>query len=78
MSRGSQHHHGEPSPILTPTAEPIIETKGLHMETNNGTAAWSITFDTVHGKSYRSVYMFPESSDRDTIGLCGTAIGAVD
>jgi hypothetical protein len=47
LSSGSQHRHGEVSPISAPRVQPIIETERLHTGIHNAPAGWSSTFDTV-------------------------------
>jgi hypothetical protein len=68
LSSGSQHRHGEVSPISTPTAQPMIGTERLRTGINSAAAGWSSTFDTV----------LQCNTDHDTTGLCVTFGGAVD
>jgi hypothetical protein len=56
----------------------MIGTERLRMRINDAPAGWSSTFDTVHGKYCRFIYMFHHDTDRDTTGLCVTFGGAVD
>jgi hypothetical protein len=65
-------------PISTPTAQPMIGTEMLHTGLNHAAAGWSSTFDTVHDKYCRFIYMFHHDTDRDTTGLRVTFGGAVD
>ena len=48
------------------------------MGINDTLAGWSSTFDTVHGKYCRFIYMVHHDTDCDTTGLCVTFGGAVD
>jgi hypothetical protein len=60
----------------TPTAQPMIGTERLHMGINDAPAGWSSTFDTVHGKYCRFIYIF--QYDHDTTGLRVTFGGVAD
>jgi hypothetical protein len=68
LSSGSQHRHGEASPISTPTAQPMIGTERLRTGIDSAPADWSSTFDTV----------LQCNTNHDTTGLCVTFGGAVD
>jgi len=72
LSSGSQHRHGEASPISTLTAQPIIGTERLRTGINDASAGWRSTFDTVHDKYCRFIYMFHHDTDHDTTALCVT------
>ena len=54
----SQHRLRETSPISTPTAQPSIGTERLRMGINDDPAHWSSTFNTVHSKYCRFIYIF--------------------
>ena len=61
---------------MTPTAQLVIGSKRLRTGINVVPAGWSSTFDTVHGKYCRFIYIFQH--DQNTTGLCVTFGGAVD
>jgi len=48
------------------------------MGINDAPAGWSSTFDIVHDKYCRFIYMFHHDTDHDTTGLCVTFGRAVD
>jgi hypothetical protein len=56
----------------------MIGTERLRTGINDAQVGWSSTFDAVHGKYCRFIYMFHHDSDRDTTGLYVTSGGAVD
>jgi hypothetical protein len=80
LSSGNPYHDGEASPIstLTPTAQPMIGTERLRPGINVAPDGCSSTFNTVHGKYCRFIYMYHHDTDRNTTGLCVTFVGAVN
>jgi len=56
----------------------MIGTKRLRTGINVTPAGWSSTFDTVHGKYCRFIYIFQHDTNHETTGLCVIFGGAVD